>query len=57
MGLRTLEGVPLADLAPLAIPVDRLEALAPFARVEADRLIATPRGRPVLDRVIAELAG
>jgi hypothetical protein len=28
-----------------------------FVRTEAGRLIATATGRPVLDRVIAELAG
>lgn len=57
MGLRTVEGVALADLAPLAIPVSRLEALAPLARHRDGRLLATRAGRPVLDRVIAELAG
>jgi len=57
MGLRTLEGVALADLAPLAIPKAKLDALDSFARAEKGRLIATPLGRPVLDRVIAELAG
>ncbi len=56
MGLRTVEGVPLDDIAPLAIPTDRLEALDPLVRPRGGRLVATPAGRPVLDRVIAELA-
>jgi oxygen-independent coproporphyrinogen-3 oxidase len=57
MGLRTHEGVPLTDLAPLSIPHGRLELMAPWTRIEGGRLIPTPAGRPVLDRVIAELAG
>jgi len=55
MGLRTVEGVPLSDLAPLAIPASRLEALDPLVRPMDGRLVATAAGRPVLDRVIAEL--
>jgi putative oxygen-independent coproporphyrinogen III oxidase len=57
MGLRTVEGVPLADLAPLAIPASRLEILETLVRPRDGHLVATPAGRPVLDRVIAELAG
>jgi oxygen-independent coproporphyrinogen-3 oxidase len=56
MGLRTVEGVALADLAPLAIPPSRFEALQGLVRCTRDRLVATSAGRPVLDRVIAELA-
>jgi putative oxygen-independent coproporphyrinogen III oxidase len=56
MGLRTVEGVSLADLAALAIPASRLESLAPFVRPRDGRLVASPSGRPVLDGVIAELA-
>jgi oxygen-independent coproporphyrinogen-3 oxidase len=56
MGLRTLEGVPMAELAALAIPPGRLDAMAPWTRLTDGRLIATAAGRPVLDRVIAELA-
>ncbi len=58
MGLRTLEGVELEALAPIGVRSDALEALreAGLVRLEARRLIATPAGRPVLDRVIAELA-
>jgi putative oxygen-independent coproporphyrinogen III oxidase len=56
MGLRTLEGVPLAELAPL--PLSRLPDLeaAGFVRTAEGRLFATARGRPVLNRVIEELA-
>jgi putative oxygen-independent coproporphyrinogen III oxidase len=57
MGLRTVEGVPLAALAPLAIPAGRLERLDPLVRPVDGRLVATAAGRVVLDRVIAELAG
>jgi putative oxygen-independent coproporphyrinogen III oxidase len=56
MGLRTVEGVPVADLAPLAMPASRIESLGPLVRWRRGRLVATPAGRPVLDRVIAELA-
>jgi oxygen-independent coproporphyrinogen-3 oxidase len=56
MGLRTLEGVDLADLAPLAIPDGRIAGLAGFIERRAGRLAATARGRPVLDRLVAELA-
>ncbi len=57
MGLRTVEGVPLAELSPL--PLSKLSDLeqAGFVRVSGGRLYATSHGRPVLDRVIAELAG
>jgi oxygen-independent coproporphyrinogen-3 oxidase len=57
MGLRIDEGVLLADLAPLALgPLDMLIE-AGLARVDHARLYATATGRPVLDRVIAALAG
>jgi oxygen-independent coproporphyrinogen-3 oxidase len=56
MGLRTVEGVPLAELQPL--PLSKLPDLqqAGFVRVADGRLFATAQGRPVLDRVIRELA-
>jgi oxygen-independent coproporphyrinogen-3 oxidase len=57
MGLRTVEGVALADLAPLAIPPSRIERMGGLVRPVDGRLRATAAGRPVLDRVIAELAG
>jgi oxygen-independent coproporphyrinogen-3 oxidase len=56
MGLRTLEGVDLADLAPLQIPEGRISDLSGFVERRAGRLAATARGRPVLDRLVAELA-
>ncbi len=56
MGLRTVEGVALSDLAALRIPPDRIEALENFAVVRGGRLLVTAKGRPVLDRVIADLA-
>ena len=58
MGLRTLEGVPLAALAPLALDpaaVDALVAAGLLAR-ETGQLIATRRGRQVLDRITLDLA-
>jgi oxygen-independent coproporphyrinogen-3 oxidase len=56
MGLRTVEGVSLAELAPL--PLAKLSDLeeAGFVRVGNGRLFAAGLGRPVLDRVIQELA-
>ncbi len=60
MGLRTLEGVALTELAPLEIPAARLADLAALGLVRLDgengRLIATGAGRPVLDRLTAEIA-
>jgi len=56
LGLRVDEGVPLTDLA--ALGLEKLGDLQAggFVRVEGGRLFATAAGRPVLDRVIAELA-
>ena len=56
MGLRTVEGVPLNELRPL--PLSKLPDLeqADFVRVTGGRLYAAAKGRPVLDRIIAELA-
>ena len=56
LGLRTVEGVPLAELAALGLA--KLPSLEEdgFVRLAAGRLYATAKGRPVLDRVIAELA-
>ena len=56
MGLRTLEGVELADLEPLEIHEGRIADLAGFVERRGGRLAATARGRPVLDRLVAELA-
>jgi oxygen-independent coproporphyrinogen-3 oxidase len=57
MGLRTVEGVSIAELS--ALPLSKLPDLeqAGFVRQLGGRLYATALGRPVLDRVIAELAG
>jgi putative oxygen-independent coproporphyrinogen III oxidase len=56
LGLRVDEGVYLGDLEPLKLT--RLADLrdAGFVAVKGGRLFATAQGRPVLDRVIAELA-
>jgi oxygen-independent coproporphyrinogen-3 oxidase len=58
MGLRTVEGAPLAELAPLplnAAALDDLQARR-LLRVEAGRVTATAAGRPLLDSVCAALA-
>ena len=63
LGLRTVEGVPLADFAalgltPAAGPLADLITdgfLAPAAGPALGRLAATPRGRPVLDAVLKAL--
>lgn len=56
MGLRTIEGVETAELAPLNIPDHRWSEFEGLAEVRGGRVIATARGRPVLDRIVAELA-
>ena len=60
MGLRTVAGVPLAALAPLGLGADslRLGQLRADGLVKLvdDRLVATPNGRMVLDRLTLELA-
>ncbi len=55
LGLRIDEGVPLADL--IALRLERLGDLkdAGFVKVAEGRLFTTAQGRPVLDRVIADL--
>ena len=57
-GLRITEGVPLADVAALAIPTDKIADLVRLGLLAEDprRLRATPAGRLVLDRLTAELA-
>lgn len=59
LGLRIAEGVPLADLAALRLQPDAAH-VAPLVDAglidfDAARIRATPAGRLVLDRVIAEL--
>ena len=60
-GLRTSEGVELAELAALGLQAGhpKLSELgeAGLLRLEGGRLIATPPGRLVLDRVTLELTG
>jgi len=57
-GLRITEGVPLADVAALAIPAETIAGLTRLGLLAEDplRLRATPAGRLVLDRLTAELA-
>jgi len=58
MGLRTVEGVARAELAALALDPSVIGALAEAGLLSTpgDRLVATPDGRRVLDRVVLELA-
>jgi oxygen-independent coproporphyrinogen-3 oxidase len=58
MGLRTVEGVALADLAALALDPAAIAQLAEggLLQTEGRRLTATRRGRAVLDRITLELA-
>ncbi|HWF77164.1 MAG TPA: radical SAM family heme chaperone HemW [Caulobacteraceae bacterium] len=58
MGLRTVEGVALAELAPLAIDPAAIETLVSGGLLSHDRgrLIATRSGRAVLDRITLDLA-
>jgi putative oxygen-independent coproporphyrinogen III oxidase len=60
MGLRTLEGVGLAELAPIGLGPETAQladmAQAGLVSLEGGRITATARGRLVLDRVTAELA-
>lgn len=55
LGLRVTEGVALAELA--ALPMVKLDGLTAdgFLLRIGDRIVATPAGRLVLDRVIEEL--
>jgi oxygen-independent coproporphyrinogen-3 oxidase len=57
-GLRLSDGVPLADLAALAIAPERIASLVDLGLLAPDpeRLRATSAGRLVLDRLTAELA-
>lgn len=56
LGLRTVEGVALAETAPLDL-ADRIAGLEQdgFVTADAGRLIATPKGRKVLDGVVRAL--
>jgi oxygen-independent coproporphyrinogen-3 oxidase len=59
LGLRTVEGIETSALAAVGFARDapRVRTLveAGLLKLENDRLAATPRGRVVLDRLIAEL--
>ena len=59
LGLRTVEGVSAAVLQTLSLSPDRgpIADLIDegFLRLESGRVIATPRGRPVLDAVLGRL--
>ena len=60
MGLRTSEGVDLSDLGPIGVD-GKTPAVARFVdagllRCDAGRLIATPAGRLLLDRITTDLA-
>jgi oxygen-independent coproporphyrinogen-3 oxidase len=57
MGLRTVDGVALAELAALNLDPATIDALARGGLLDAgQRLVATRRGRAVLDRITLELA-
>ena len=56
MGLRTLEGVSLSDLAPLGISPARIDGLGDHLRTTCGRLRVKKGSRAVLDRVISILA-
>ena len=58
MGLRTVEGVALVELAALELGPATIEGLARSGLLETDgrRIVATRRGRAVLDRITLELA-
>ncbi len=56
MGLRTVEGVGLAELAALGIDAARVARLPGLAELVDGRVLMTPRGRPVLDRIVRDLA-
>jgi len=55
MGLRTGEGVRTSELGGLDLGSSRMAAFEGFLQVSDGRLLATARGRPVLDHLIAEL--
>ncbi len=56
-GLRTLEGVPLANVAALGLDAAKVRRFIDLGLLKDDteKLIATPAGRRVLDRLTSEL--
>ena len=56
MGLRTDEGVALADLTVLQIPAATIDSLYGFVVVDSERMHVTRKGRAVLDYLLGELA-
>ena len=56
MGLRTFEGVGLPELAPLGIDAARIAEFSGVAALADGRVRITEKGRPVLDRIIRDLA-
>ncbi len=56
MGLRTVEGVGLDELALLGVSERTAARLGELVEVTRGRLTVTARGRPVLDSVVAALA-
>ncbi len=55
MGLRTVEGVRLAELTPLGISEAKIAECQDLLEVREGWLVATRQGRPVLDSIIANL--
>ncbi len=55
MGMRTVEGAPMDALAALELSKARFSAVEGLVEIADGRLVATRSGRPVLDRVLAEL--
>ncbi len=55
MGLRLKEGVPLRDLAVLAISDRRIAALVDHLEVRNERIAARPQSRALIDRLALEL--
>ena len=55
MGLRTSEGVSVCEIRDLRIERAKISQLSDFISLHNGRLTATPAGRLVLDRVVAEL--
>jgi oxygen-independent coproporphyrinogen-3 oxidase len=55
MGLRTTEGVRTSELGELDLNAARLADFDGWLQIEGGRLIATRRGRAVLDHLVSEL--